>query len=170
MRGKPPLRKRTLSLRPARAARASSPQGIPGSSKAVQSVRRVKRLHLEDSFDRKRGQPARAIGGKTFCGGQFIPFVASWLRLLWPAATFADLTPNLSKIVEHRRSYSQAYTASLGSPFQPMKEHYAYSRVGWRRGDGAIRRRGNCGLPVHLFRFALSSLPRSAQTSTIFCV
>ena len=40
-------------------------------SKAVQSVRRVRRNHLEDSFNQNRDRPARLVGGKTFWRGQF---------------------------------------------------------------------------------------------------
>ena len=97
-------------------------------SKTVQSGRR--RHHLEDSFNQKRGQPARSVGGQTFYGGHFIPFVASWSRLLWPPATFPGLT--LQENRGRGRSYSQAYTTSFwSSPFQPMN---------------------NCGLPVQPIR------------------
>src|SRR5215813_381993 len=93
-----------------------------GESKVVQSVRRLRRNHLEDSFNQNRDRPARLVGGKTFWRGQFKSIRSRpAARFCGQPPTFPDLKP---KFEEKIRLPPQLFTGLhyefWGSPLQPM--------------------------------------------------
>src|SRR5262249_61609714 len=77
-----------------------------GESKVVQSVRRLRRNHLEDSFNQNRDRPARLVGGKTFWRGQFKSIRCSSVARSVAGRHFSRFQTKVSRNRDCRRSYS----------------------------------------------------------------